>query len=251
MEEVLKTHLPVLAWRQQDGKIELIYDDLPVGELILGSGGQGAARYHEQRWRMERAPGGVSQMREQGSGQVLGRLRLVGKKGEADEGDLVLEDREYRVLRDPHKLPPQMSISGAAGQPLLQFRREDEAHGRIQIDSLRAASSPDFERLVLWGLYLYVAPEAAAAIETPVRQRKAPARRESNGGPAKRRRSPASARRSEGQQPGSTPPPPPTDEKGYGGWGPWEKRIVWALAILSAMMLWNASRSAKQIVPSE
>jgi hypothetical protein len=155
MEEIAKTHLPLLAWRWHEGRYELIHDDLPVGELSIDASGRGTARYHERRWILDPYENGVSCLREAATKKRLGSLHLQHRE-DPEEGRFDLEGKVFRFIRDKRKIPPRLSVTGAEGQPLLQFSEDDEERGRIQIDSQPAAKSPEFERLVLWGLHLYL-----------------------------------------------------------------------------------------------
>jgi hypothetical protein len=172
MNEVTKTHLPILAWRFHDDRCVLIYDDNPVGELTLDESGKAQARYHDAQWTFEQTEPTLYRMREGGTGRARGSVRF-NAAGEpqakrTQEGELELNGKPYRCLSDAFKIPPKVTITGSEGQPLLQFREEEEGQGKIQIDNMSAANSPQFERLVLWGLYLYLmAQRQAVAVAEP------------------------------------------------------------------------------------
>src|SRR4051812_38413290 len=76
MEEILQTQLPVLAWRwhEPESRYELIYDDLPVGEIQIDDQGGGQARYHDRRWQLQPDANGTISLFDQSSRILRGRL---------------------------------------------------------------------------------------------------------------------------------------------------------------------------------
>jgi hypothetical protein len=217
MIEVKQTHLPLLAWRWQNGRYTLIHDDLPVGELAIARSGRAQARYHDSRWTFEHLGPGHYRIHDGDSGKVIASLQLKNS-GQAEEGDLLIAGTVYHCLRDSHKTPPQVSISrGKGGQPLLQFRQEEENRGRIQIDDLPAADSQDFDLLTFTGLYLYLV--ASPDLRTSI-VRSAP------------------------------PPRSPVKDEGDGGDGPWNPWLPSALALAFLGIVWALQSRIRRKVSS-
>src|SRR3954451_18391611 len=105
MEEITRTHLPLLAWRWHEGRYALIYDDKPIGELTIDRAGRGLARYHQSRWTLDPYEKGTMRLRESKSNRLLGTLYLQSK-GDPEEGRFDIEGKVFRFLRDKRKLPP-------------------------------------------------------------------------------------------------------------------------------------------------
>src|SRR3954466_11872327 len=99
MDEVAKTHLPVLAWRWQENRYELIYDDLPVGELAIDKRGRGVARYHDTRWILEPSGPRTYELRDADAGIVMGTLKIESN-GDPEEGYIEIPGKTFRFLRD-------------------------------------------------------------------------------------------------------------------------------------------------------
>jgi hypothetical protein len=233
MEEIVKTHLPLLAWRWQEGRYRLIYDDVPVGEVAIDPEGYSAVRYHDIHWTIEPTRQGAAALRVLGESEPAGGLErsAAGKQanGESgpEEGRITLNDRRYRYLRDARKIPPRLTLTGEANQPLLQFREEDEDHGRIQIDDQTAAASPDFEILVLWGLQLYLSASSTLR-RTPLKRQKPSIRRKPVTDPSE-------------PESGNPPPVPPAADQSGGDDGGGEGK-VWLAALAGlALALWIQS----------
>jgi hypothetical protein len=155
MEEVVKTHLPLLAWEWHEDHYRLIYDDKAVGELAIDENGRGWGRYHEQRWLIDPSGHGEWRLRDAAGRKTIGSLH-IDIEAAPQEGRLEIQGKVYRCLRDSRKIPVLVTLTGAQSQPLLQFREEDEDKGKIQIDNQQAAALPEFEILALWGMYLYL-----------------------------------------------------------------------------------------------
>jgi hypothetical protein len=175
MIEVQQTHLPLLAWRRQNGRYVLIHDDLPIGELFIDRQERGIAVYHGRRWVLD-----AEGIRENGLKKKRASFHFQ-RNGNLEEGKIRVGETLYRCLRDAHKIPPKVTITGAEGQPLLQFREEEENRGRIQIDHLPAAALPDFDLLTFAGMYLYLtaSPDLKEVLTRPPAP---PAQTEEGGG---------------------------------------------------------------------
>jgi len=251
MQEVVLTRLPLLAWRGQNGQFYLIYDDLRVGELSINADGTGTARYHDLRWTIEKLDSQRTVLRKAGQDEPLGSLELSQANG-PEEGEIRLAGQGYPCLRDRRKLPPRITITQEGGRPLLQFRQETPSRGRIQIDDQTAAASPNFEILVLWGLYLYMTAEPIA--QTPVAERSRPTPRKTpastnghGGGTATRRRS------REAEKSSGTPPPamPPEDKYTGGNDEGHNEQTFWvslAIGLFMTISLFGALRGIQRAV---
>src|SRR3954447_21750395 len=109
MEEVVKTHLPVLAWSWHDDHYQLIYDDVPVGELAIDENNRGWARYNEQSWLYDPSGHGEWRLRDASGRKTMGSLH-IDTETEPEDGRLEIQGKVYRCLRDVRKIPLRVTI---------------------------------------------------------------------------------------------------------------------------------------------
>ncbi len=247
MEEIVKTRLPLLAWRWQGGRYRLIHDDQPIGDLAINAQGMALARYHDARWTIDPLNAHTTVLHQAGSRRRIGKVELhpastleTHMEG-PEQGYIELSERTYRCLRNRDKLPPQFTITRMQDQPLLQFRQEDQDHGRIQIDDQTAAGSSDFEVLVLIGLYLYLRGTSNFHTTTLERPRAL----------VRQRHSRALVATGPGAPPPPHHPPRPKRTGGNGGGGSSQLWLTLLAGLMVSISVWGLLRVLQPVSLTE
>src|SRR3954468_3335071 len=76
MEEVVKTHLPLLAWEWHEDHYRVIYDDQVVAEMRVDESGRGRGRYHSQEWLFDPSGHGEWRLRDVAGRKTTGSLHI-------------------------------------------------------------------------------------------------------------------------------------------------------------------------------